>query len=78
MGVDVDEPGREHGAVGVELDVTALVDATNLGDQPVADGDIRGVRRESAAVDDRGAAYDEIDRHACARVARAATRSSIP
>ena len=76
VGVDVDEAGREHPAVGIELELAALVDAANLGDVSIAHRNIGGVRREPATVDDRRAAHDEIGwSHARAR---AATRSSMP
>ena len=79
--VDVDEARREHRAVGVDLGLAPLVDPADLGDHLVADGDVGGVRRQAAAVDDGRAPYDEIrTAHACGSHAgtRAATRSSIP
>ncbi len=76
MRVDVDEAGGDHRAVGVELDAAAVVDASYVGDAVRADGNVRGVGREPAAVDDGCAAYDEVRTHATA-AERAATSSSM-
>ena len=45
VGVDVDEPGRDEGAVGVELAAAAPVDVADGGDDAVVDGDVGRAHR---------------------------------
>ncbi len=60
VGVHVDESGRHQRAVGVDLLVRELVDATDLGDDPVGDRDVGGARGLTRAVDDRSALDQQI------------------
>jgi hypothetical protein len=58
--VDVDEAGRDEGAVGVDLVAGRTVDPPDLGDHAAGDGDVGCPRRGAGAVDDRAAPDDQI------------------
>jgi hypothetical protein len=60
VGVDVDEPGRDQGAVGVDLLAGRAGDTADLGDAPAGDGDVRGPGGVPRPVDDRAAPDDQI------------------
>ena len=63
VGVPVDEAGRDHVAVGVDVGGAALLDATDRGDAAVDDADVGAVRREAGAVDDGPVADDDVEAH---------------
>ena len=81
MGVDVDEAGRDEGAVGIDLvpgrsvDADAPVIAADVGDHPVGDGDVGDATGSPGAVHDRAAADDQIVHRAPPRVP--ATRRTV-
>ena len=56
VGVEVEEAGRDEGAVGVDLAAGGLVDLADGDDAAVADADVAGERVGAGAVDDRSAA----------------------
>ena len=60
VGVDVDEAGRDEGAVGVELAAATLVDDADLGDDAAVDGDVGRAGGRTRAVDHSTGADDEI------------------
>ncbi|GJM38218.1 MAG: hypothetical protein DHS20C19_15850 [Acidimicrobiales bacterium] len=60
MGVDVDESGRDEGAIGVDLTTARLVDPAHGDDRVAVDRHIGGARGSAGAVDDRSPTYHEI------------------
>ena len=52
MGVDVDEAGSDHQALGVDFLAAEVVDLTDGGDDAVVDGDIGLAGGRAGAVDD--------------------------
>ena len=59
--VQVDEPGNEREAVGVDRAARALVDASERHDPPVADADVGWPRRRTGSVDDAAVADEHIE-----------------
>src|SRR5215831_10317419 len=61
MGVDVDEPGCDHEAVGVDLPCAPLVELSpDSSDRVGGDGDVPVRRGRSGPVDDGGVADHEV------------------
>src|SRR5204863_341213 len=61
VGVEIDEPGRDEQAVGVDGAVgAALVEAAHAGDDAVVDGHVGRAGVAAGAVDDRAAADHEV------------------
>ncbi len=63
VGVAVDEAGRDHETVGVDLGRTAVADAADEGDPVPDDADVGAVRAEAGTVDDGAVADHEVVRH---------------
>jgi hypothetical protein len=71
--VDVDEARRHGQAVGIELFGAPLVDPTDLGDAPVAHGDVGREGGQARPVDDPPAPDDEVEAHCGATSDRSGT-----
>ena len=67
MGMDVDEPGGDGHAAGIDLDGTGCGDLPHRRDAAPRDGDVTGARRRSGSVEDRAAANDEVRPAGCTR-----------
>ena len=63
MRVHVDDAGREDEPVGVDRLGAFVLDLADAGDTAVLDRKVGTLRLMAEAVDDRGAADDEIDHH---------------
>ena len=61
VGVDVDEAGRDDGAVGVEHPIGGAGRGPDRGDPSVADRDVGAACRRAGPVDDRSAADQEVE-----------------
>jgi hypothetical protein len=61
MRVDVDEAGRDEHAFRIDLVFPARSDLADGMNFPARDGDIGFVRLRTRAVDDRSAAYNQVD-----------------
>ena len=60
MGVNVDEPGRDQRAVGVDLPCRPGADPTDLGDHAPVDRDVGRERLAPTPVDDRSSPDDQV------------------
>ena len=60
VGVDVDEAGRHQRTVGIDHLASRALDATDVGDGAIGDGDIGGLGRCAGAVDDRAPLDHEV------------------
>ena len=65
MGVGVDEAGRDHVALGVDLFPGRAGQLADVGDAPVDDADIGLITGQAGAVDDGSVADQEIKGHGC-------------
>ena len=61
MRVDVDEPGRDDGAAGVEHAVGGALHRAGRRDAAVADAEVAGSRGRPRAVDQEPAADQEVE-----------------
>jgi hypothetical protein len=61
MGVDVHEPRKDHGAIGVDRPGSGRSEAPDVSDDAVDYPDIGGARRRSCPVDHGSAADDQVE-----------------